>query len=84
MKTGWEVVKCFKMLFISPQQSGLPVFVAIEYSPTYTRCLTLKAAQHLQVLRSDLGRKAHHGSSSQRRLSALYGMHTFAFLCKKS
>lgn len=66
------------------RQSGLPVIVAIDYSPTYTQCLTLKAAQDLQILRSDLGRRAHCGSSSCRRLSAPYGMHTFAFLCKKS
>lgn len=66
------------------RQSGLPVTVAIEYSPTYTQCLTLKAAQDLQILRSDLGRRAHRGSSSRRRLSAPYGMHAFAFLCKKS
>lgn len=66
------------------RQSGLPVIVAVEYSPTYTQCLTLKAAQDLQILHSDLGRRAHRGSSSRRRLSAPYGMHAFAFLCKKS
>lgn len=41
------------------RQSGLPVIVAVEYSPTYTQCLTLKAAQDLQILHSDLGRRAH-------------------------